>query len=916
MALNPVVDIGNYTETIPEYHSVKRIFDAQNFKGFKYFTYGDGEAGTVDYLPAENNTIYFWSLGDVFASDTSPFSYITDAAWGSIASKKGLIHSPSGFIDKSIGVLMPKLLIPSKLLVDNGLEIGSDDSQFGELRGAFNWAVSEIDGEGVAFSGIENLKYLNTQGGEDSKFVNVIYKDDTNGNSRIKLHCAINQDRASTDLAPFAEVPDSLVGHGACMILFTVEPINASANVIDAAPGNYEGWSVKIDFPTGELTLTLSDTGSLLVDINGKTTKANLQASTSKEQPPQYQWLASDKPYCLVIIPVWDGVIISDGIQDADDGSIKSQYCIKNKDAHVADNIYFGDPFNPIQDLGSSESLWPPDGSGDPLTGGSIDAGGTSPTDLYFKVSSSVGGENATAVDFGTDLTAGVDVEFKGCKGSIAYLPLFFCPTVKYDQYYQTSTDTDTFRYWEWVYPIWTDNKSSFNMIEYNIDSTYTNPQIAEDTIVGRINYSGQVSDTTFPERFGGEVFGQYFQNDENQLISLAADDGNYPLNSFWTATDGNIGDTSLLSGWKNYIESLNVSINLDGSSGSISVDKFGCAGQRSVVDQNIGSLQLIAYGGYPLDLTQQWSDISSPSDFDKQSGTDNILFTGLGMGAGTSESDSGATFTIPLEGRYKKLEDIILINAPFFDGYNIIDVLQYLCKYGGVSFDPSTQFHGNPTVLTTPSLSSTLISSPLINFQTGTSVRDALTQFCELEALNYYIKRDGKIHFYELGQDGLPTTPGYDWGDFYGAIGYTFKMNSRDNTPDFADLRNKILGVAQKSVNASGNDIKDVPLFPTLALIDNVTVPAFPWQRYGMYPLNGVLEPSQVVSYLTTKAKLLASRYLLSGNISLPVGNPYIEPYDQWTIENDTYIVEGVSHSMDFNSKTWTTSVILFGAH
>ncbi len=359
----------------------------------------------------------------------------------------------------------------------------------------------------------------------------------------------------------------------------------------------------------------------------------------------------------------------------------------------------------------------------------------------------------------------------------------------------------------------------------------------------------------------------------------------------------------------------MNVNISLDSSSGSITIDKYGIAGQRSVAEQNIGSLQLIAYGGYPFNLANSWSSEASAGEFDKQSGTDDILFTGIGMGAGTSESSDGATFNIPLEGRYRKLEDIVLINAPFFDGYDLIDVIQYLCKYAGFAFNPNVQFHGDSGILNQPILSSELINTPLIDFQTGTSVQSALNELCELEALSFYIKRDGKIHFYTLGQDGLPDEPGYDWGDFYGSTDYTFIMNNRDNTPDFADLRNKILGVAQKAVDASGNDIKDVPLFPTTALIDNVTNPTFPWQRYGMYPLQGVLNPDELTTYLTNKAKVLASKYLLSGGISLPVGNPYIEPYDQWTIEGVIYIVESVSHSMDFSSKTWTTSVTLFAS-
>ena len=950
MAVNPIVSITNYTFNTNPFHSVRRSFSLIDFKSMSFFFYGIAE-NQNNVVPAIDNSVYFWSVADAYNWSTgpSPVKFITDSAWalGGTTDTPGLTNSPSGFITPA-NTLMPKLVIPSFGLVDNGIEAGTDNGSFGERRGVFNWSVLAVtqDDTGTLMpydttgaNSYLNLKYLESNGDVGSKWVYMGWKDDSQKISKIKLSCAVNAERVAA-LQQFASDPTTLVGNGAGLILLNITPNNAGKKQTGGADGG-ENWSVEIEYPnsTDSVKINFNDTGSTIISIknpagNIEQTKMTLTQAKGKEQPPQYQKMISSgtkgsSPYCIVVYPIWNGVAVSDGIQDGSDAQTNSSFAMKDKDAHVLDQAYTT-PFLPENNLGNSEALWGTDGAGTPLHGGSQDfaVGGQSPADLNFKAAT----PSNVIPNFGT----GLNLTLNGCKASIAYLPLFFLKYVNFDYYFTSNVDLDSSgnpdpfpgaspnagypkldAFYQWAFPIWTDNTSNFKMKHYNMDGNYQSPPAATvDAEYRRMNFSGfNDNSATAPQDFygsyGGEFFGFWFEADENQLINIVNGDGAYPLGSFWSG--GVAGDPNPLGSWIDYIENLNVSVGLDGASGSISIDKYGVAGQTAEPDQNIGSLILSALGSYSLDFTQAWDGSHPASSFNKDSGTDNMIFTGFGMGAGQTDSSDGSTFTIPLLGREKKIEDIMLINAPFFDGYKLRDVITFLCQYGGLEFTDA-QFHGDPTILDQPILSSENINVPVIDYRPGTSVMAAFQDLAEKQALRFYIKRDGLIHFYALGADGLPTDLGYDWGNFYGPNSYTFRFNSRDNTPDFEDIRNEIVAIAQTQTTSSGSNVNDISLSPITRNVNNrPTSPDFPWSKMLVQGVPGFLDVptlDQVASYYAARSK----RYILTGNISV-VGNPYIEPFDTWTIGSKQYVVDAVSHSMDFGSKTWTTSVQLFGS-
>jgi hypothetical protein len=97
-------------------------------------------------------------------------------------------------------------------------------------------------------------------------------------------------------------------------------------------------------------------------------------------------------------------------------------------------------------------------------------------------------------------------------------------------------------------------------------------------------------------------------------------------------------------------------------------VDKYGVAGQDAVAEQSIGAVILDVTGG--------------------ENTVAGTIFKGLGMGVSETDSAGEATWTIPLVGLEKKMDDMFLINPPFMDGEKLITAVDYLCHYAGLIYD------------------------------------------------------------------------------------------------------------------------------------------------------------------------------------------------------------------------------------
>jgi hypothetical protein len=306
-----------------------------------------------------------------------------------------------------------------------------------------------------------------------------------------------------------------------------------------------------------------------------------------------------------------------------------------------------------------------------------------------------------------------------------------------------------------------------------------------------------------------------------------------------------------------------------------MTVDKYGVAGQEAIANQKIGAVVLDVTGGIS----------TKPGS----------IFTGLGMGISNTEATNESTWTIPLIGLEKKMEDIALINVPYFDGEQLHVVTDFLCRYAGLIADMS---YANPSV---PLTVSDDINVVVFDWKAGTTVRAALDETMA-NVLHSYVVRDGKVFFYELDPiTGLPINLGTNWSSQYPNA----KVVMYDKTPDFEDMRNQIvvLGLEQEN-GGQGADIAGAPTFPRTEVRRMTTTPDVPWAKVFVRPVSGYLDTNRL-GEIADKLSAALSKYELLGRTTI-AGNANIKPYDQW----GDYVIYGVTHNMDFRAKTWTTDL------
>jgi len=490
-------------------------------------------------------------------------------------------------------------------------------------------------------------------------------------------------------------------------------------------------------------------------------------------------------------------------------------------------------------------------------------------------------------VDFGEEIY----FNMIGCRFQVAYVPAFFSAAAVLDSFFISPKDVDPDEappsgvvYTHTAYAIWTDNRTSYEVRERLYNFKDVGLEGFEDA-EWKFDRIGIKSSDELPGRRAAECFGYLLRSKERRGVSTITDNGEFPLDTATTATYS--ANVKRLQDW---IKAVNITTSLDGINGQLTIDKYGYIGQTSDFEQ--------AIGGITVDVDK------SPSPYTPET---QRLFTGLGMGFGDTASSDGADATVPLVGLTKKMEDIVLINVPFFDGYKLEDVVDFLCRYAGINY--SLAHADGDSRLD----SSTDISAPLVDFKTGTTVLDALNQVMELSHHNFVMSPDGVLLFYELEEDGLP--PASDLGPDRREDYPNVKIMSIDRTPDFEDLRNEIVVIGLQEikteerqptfkVSEAGGASNSVllPLILTQNQHDEIT-PRVPWSKPMVYGVPGFVTEEKLEDIMDNVSRL-TKVYELTGSVSIP-GDPRIVPYDRF----GEYIIYSVTHSIDLQAKTWTTS-------
>jgi hypothetical protein len=575
---NPVAAVGGGAFVPPDPDTTRISYSKIVYDQEKFFVYTENEQGDPSFDPNSlGQRFYIFVPTGNALSDVKP-DFIELDTWNETVKL-----TASGFVTPTFSI-MPKLMIPSEIVsvgnnqVDNGL---ATDPPHPTFTKEFNWEItaSTSGAFGKDPVNVSNIASISTS---SPNFISINAKDDALAKNSVSL--SLTDANAGTG-------GSGKIGRGAFCVFFNVTP-SVSGSVADDE-NSAASWSISLT--AGEVSIFAKDGGPAIMEIgppapDGTQGQANLSDSQMKEAPKHRQQMNEKGfSFMMMVYPVWNGAILTSGIQDAQTGSgkeglqsIAGTYVAKTKGASIASSDYSNE-FDPL-----------------------------SPSEIVVTSDASV------LVDFGSQL----DLTVENCKAQLVYQPCWFSKSMQYDEWFLAPDDDPGVVTYDFqVFPIWTDNSTggSLDGASSLANSGIAGP-IGSDTTYWKAPWNGNMPDHA---RYGVEVFGEFIRTEEDRLISVRNSNGTFALN--WTGgTPAGPGGT-----WPDYITSLSITTSQDGSSGQMIVDKYGIAGTSAVATQSIGQIAVSMSGGDGTTAGQ--------------------IFNGLAMGISSTNTADGATWTIPL---------------------------------------------------------------------------------------------------------------------------------------------------------------------------------------------------------------------------------------------------------------------------
>lgn len=859
---NPVVTITNSIPTPADPDITRKSWTRIIYESQRFYMYSEDET-YADFDPREKGDRFFMTVSFEDAIGFWGYDYvprfISDDAW------TALRRSPSVFVN-AVKSVMPKIIVPSRILCENGLNTGAGNagtawawwqpsSSAGPKQNLFNWEIVSVNGSAVGAS--SSAHDYATQGNFSGiAYLSVDCKNDKFSENTIEMKL-----EEPTDAPDFTEndlLQQPYVGSGAFVLVL---------NVIPQRPGVSDPWNAsqagaEFTIEMGEIEMKMVDAGQMAVRINNSDSAednnwvtVNLMEGRTKGGPPQQEKIQGKSPYIIMVYPVWNGIVVASGVQESRTSAFE---IVTTQAASVA--------VPRLKKAGVMVEPW------------SAGFNPSEPEDIVVWSNNSEAGSpitdpaDNTIVDFGDTLT----VTAKNCKFDIAYLPCYFSPWGAFDEWFLASLSIPGELDIEYeVYYIWTANATTYSIGTPEIVDSGISPEEPPDTTYNYILWDQVENTGGYFARRASELFGSIVEVSETRTAPILNGNGNFELNF----SADSPGDKDSTGDWRDYVQSVSVTIGKDGSSGSITVDKYGVAGQNSIPVQNIGAIV--------LDMN------TVPSGC-----VGGTIFKGIGYGIGDSRSSQGGSWNIPLIGLEKKLDDILLVYAPFFDGYRLGEALDFLAGYAGIFMDTS-----NANTLEVLSWS----EDPNVarfDWSAGTSVRSALDDVMQ-DVKHTYVVQDGIIYFYRTDDVGLPINAGAtDWGGSYPNT----QIVTDEQTPDFEDLRNTAVALAQQTVyQGEGSKIEDPPTVLRIETRRISTTPEIPWERSWVQPMPGIIQNTEQIEDFADRMSALAGHYLTIGRTSIP-GNANIKVYDKW----NGLTIMSVTHNVDLVGKTWTTDLEL----
>ena len=832
-------------------------------------------------------------------------SFLTGNTWDIIG------KTSCGFLSGNKTV-MPRMVFATKYLAANGLNSvtgattddisqqvsvisgGSDGN--GDYKTAFNWdipasgtSVSAEDSDNAGTSATQvpyntskvlknygirtspsqkqEFSYINMGNAKDetldqsSFFIRRYILDDTNKKQQPGSNC----DQSSFHLplvgrgtpSGSATGGQGYAGGAACAIVLGFHSTTPTFH-----DPTKELVPPQVNIQMGQITLLVTD-GDKIVAQMVNPQQGSLAHAEGSLLPGQLLSQDIPKPLPLLVYPIWNGIVCSSGLQDSSN-LVDAGFAVVNNP-----NINMNDYLTPTFDE----------------------------FDVNNPTSIQVNYTGKAQVDWGTQ----VILNWYSL-GAFAYVPAFFVPSCKFSVYIKdrcsiekSEYQSNAITYVHEAYPIFSVNGSNYMMDgmtaegDSNFVITSKNPIIASVVYTNadegysyyRFDFNMFTQDKMW-ERRGMELWGFIHRtittSTQNQVL---ANNGTFNLNVGAGAAVEALGGN-----WISYATSISISRTLDGTTGSISLDKYAMMVQDDIPEQSIGGIILEMHGGNTNQREGSGETVMVPGK----------VFSGIAMEITDNVAEGGDSLSINLYGLEKKLEEIKLINAPFWDGDKISVAAAWLGEYGGV--DISFAF-GDGT-LSLPR--STSFEAPAVNFQMGTTVLEALKTIGEMTNQSFIIQRDGVGYYYKRNDLGVPLQA------YSGNLHVYTSTNviSMDVQPFFGNFYNTVMTVGL--LNESPSMEKEPPLFPGVRFNTLKTDPPLPWSKIMVDGVQGYLDNDKLNDIHARNLKLFR-HYISTGSITVP-GNSSIDLFDRIQIDDKEFYIHGVTQNIDLASGVWTTGL------
>ena len=859
----------------------------------------------VKEMKEVDSIVYFYRFGSTLTTDDlaiqvgDKIHYVLSPQ--EIIAKKDI---PCGFVSSN-GSVIPQIILPSLTsgMVDNGvgLEIGTDVTQYSLVEDwGYDWEAKQMtfdsssSSETASTEAVAETKLLRPYGQrvavqKDCGYVTMCSACpnsylDKNGNIKSREYSMTFdniQDRGSFAIMLDIVAVSQTVGTGD--VPFVVIDVNGGKGDLDTK-------------------VTISQTSDTITTIGTNVVNGALQYSDNSNNVPQRSGTNNlMNPKTVFIYPLLNGLVVSGNLSGSAKDTSGSLQC------KFSDNS-----FDIFSVCSPTIADFPNEHSENSINKFTV----TENSNTKFSYSDTI------------------KLYWNKCYGSFCYVPIFFMPKMVFTVYFKGVVNEGTGKQDSINLSYYGILLSSQNGSQYvipdKIDAVVVNTDSVTLETIYKITIEVTLPDGAEVQSTCCELFGFVkVLKKSGKLSNILNQDGSfytspYPIvTNFLTqtgrypATGASLPLPANVPTWMEFITLLRVTHSLEGTSGDLTLDKYAMLGLNEAPLQSIGALTLLVKNG-----NYKNSTINS-----LYSGADGQVFTGYAMEVQNTMSESQASIGIKLVGIEKKLEDMKLVNCPYWDGDRLFgtgegdlkSILNFFISYSGCRL----KFN---QVFTKTSLSEIRVprsfdyQKPAVDFPIGTSVLSALKSLAEKTNHIFVIQPDGCGYFYEMDSYGRPywatnssniIKKAYKATDIISitlnpylenkyntfiTMGYLIKKDGLMNTPlDVGVSPNMLMNQIGGANDTSGLHIVGAN---------------YPWSRIlsNTVPGNITLEQLQ-------KQHLIQMTFgiadVFQGSVSVP-GDAGFYLYDRISIEGVVYYITELSHDFNFQSKEWTTALTL----